>query len=193
LNSQTCAACGCDVPEIALRSGRALRHGSRVYCNECANLIMSPEERAAASGVGLMAAGQPEQKVKSTRMADGIEVVEEFRISAGPLAPVVPKKANSAPARVEESMQNTEDDWFKPAKQSGRNQVAEAEPPQQPKAAPRPAPSARVAASPKASGRINAVKPAASGRTNAVKPSGRFPKAPELKWSTKSNRFRMPC
>ena len=40
----SCAACGCDIKDNRTSAGAAMRHGGKLYCAECAAMILPPEE-----------------------------------------------------------------------------------------------------------------------------------------------------
>jgi hypothetical protein len=104
-----CSACGCDVDESALNTKGVVQHGSRIYCAECASLIMSPEEQQSQppqQAPARVAAGAAKPRapkiISAVRSTGGKEIVEEFKIATGAQARVAPKPAappaKSAPA-----------------------------------------------------------------------------------------------
>jgi hypothetical protein len=64
--SESCAACGCQIANNRTVDGPAVRHGAKLYCAECAAMILPPEElqrlsnpaaagKTAAPAAGIMA------------------------------------------------------------------------------------------------------------------------------------------
>ncbi|MCY3024093.1 MAG: hypothetical protein NTW87_34380, partial [Planctomycetota bacterium] len=126
--SQTCSACGCTIGEAALRSTQVVRRGTRVYCAECAKLIMAPDELLFAAGrTGRQpqppprpAAGGPPSPgpkvISAVRFSRGGEIVDKVRISAQGRAPAAPPASPAPPPPPPPpapSEQAKDDDWLK--------------------------------------------------------------------------------
>ena len=113
LTDQLCVSCGCQITEAQLQNSEAIRHGPRVYCRVCAELILMPEDLV-EGGVKrtprtpLPAAAVAAPAGKSRKNEGGFEVVEELKVM--PVAPVAPV------ARVVPSVLEGEDTWLSPIK-----------------------------------------------------------------------------
>ncbi|MEI6231678.1 MAG: hypothetical protein WCT04_01395 [Planctomycetota bacterium] len=89
--SESCAACGCKITNNQTADGIAVRHGAKLYCSECASMILPPEELARLTNPTTAKASAP----ASDLMADDDILAEEAPPSQP--KPVV-KKAGSTVA-----------------------------------------------------------------------------------------------
>jgi hypothetical protein len=166
--SEVCVVCGCDIALLPGKAGKPVRHSGKMYCGDCAELVLDQNTMMAADEIELDEIEVTEEPVKKTggKVANGgIQVVEEFKIKAG--TPVVREK------RVDD------DSWF-----------------QQPVAKPTPAgsgrapgikKSARVEAAPasKGSGRLPAKAAVAEAPAPAPSVSSRSKPSGTMKAASK--------
>jgi hypothetical protein len=68
---QKCAACGCIVPEAQLKSGKAVLKGTRLYCAECASLILEPSDVARKDSKLKMAPAKAQSVGSASRRSAG--------------------------------------------------------------------------------------------------------------------------
>jgi hypothetical protein len=164
--SETCAICFCEISLLPKRD-KPVRHAGKVYCGECARMILDPDTDRGAEEIELPDPQLEEwidqipdakKTVVSTPKRAEIEVVEEFSIRAA--APQKERKLD-------------DDDWLKQANTKpgvvGGAAVAVREKKGGTSISKR-------ANSPKPSGRMAAVKPAAPSKPASVR---NIPAAPK--------------
>ena len=106
--AEICAICCCDIALLPKKDAKPVRHAGKVYCGECARLILDPDTDRGAEEIEVpdpdfdAIENVPDANLSASavRRRAGIEVVEEFNIKVD--APQKERKLE-------------DDDWFKQA------------------------------------------------------------------------------